>query len=519
MQPGSGDGPSSALSGASSALSGASSAKSGGSSKSAAVGDRTAVSTVPAGTVPAGTVPAGTVPASTVPASTVPASTVAPDCSTPADDGAVPDDGVAPDGDRAAAARRWLSPGHAAVLVVVTALVIGGIFLGRHTLAASFQALTSLDWGWILFAIGCEVVSLVAFGLSRRRLLRADGHRAAFGSVMAVTYASNALSMTVPFAGVQLALVFSYREFRRRGLGSAVTGWALAVSAILSTAALALLLLVGAITGGVSVATALGLAGAAIFLVPSTAVLLALRYQQIRGTLDRILARIITTSHRLFHWPPEGAAGALEDMLDRVARIRLPWWRYAEVFALSVLNWAADCGCLAATIRATGSQVPWHGLLLAYAAGAAVASAGLTPGGFALVEATLTAALVASGLTAPAALASVLAYRLISFWMIMVGGWVLMIALTRGRTGRARPDVFARGQARPRWAVRLASSGDAPARQAPSVSRAAPAAVPEPAIVAAAATGPAAETTPAAGARRSITIPDARTLGNRAAPE
>src|ERR1019366_1138840 len=79
-----------------------------------------------------------------------------------------------------------------------------------------------------------------------------------------------------------------------------------------------------------------------------------------------------------------------------------------------------------------------HGLLLAYAAGAAVGSTGLTPGGFALVEATLTAALVASGLTASTALASVLAYRLISFWMIMIVGWILMIARTRARTGQTR---------------------------------------------------------------------------------
>lgn len=385
-------------------------------------------------------------------------------------------DGAPPDcGDSAMRMRRWLSPGHAAVLAVVSVLVISGIVLGRGTLAESVEAFAALNWGWVLFAIGCEIVSLVAFGLSRRRLLRADGHRAGFGSVMAVTYASNALSMTIPFAGVQLALVFSYREFRRRGLGSAITGWALAVSAILSTAALALMLMVGAIAGGVSVATALGLAGAAIFLVPSTAVLLALRYQQIRGTLDRILARIITVSHHLFRWPPEGAASALEDALDRVARIRLRWPRYAEVFALSVLNWGADCGCLAGTIRATGSQVPWHGLLLAYAAGAAVGSAGLTPGGFALVEATLTAALVASGLTAPAALASVLAYRLVSFWMVMIVGWVLMIALTRARNGRARLYKYAGGPAGPRSAAR-----PEPAAAPAALTAAAPAAAPVP---------------------------------------
>ena len=52
---------------------------------------------------------------------------------------------------------------------------------------------------WFLLAIVCELVSLVAFGLSRRRLLRADGAQARFSSVMAITYAGNALSMSIPF--------------------------------------------------------------------------------------------------------------------------------------------------------------------------------------------------------------------------------------------------------------------------------------------------------------------------------
>jgi uncharacterized membrane protein YbhN (UPF0104 family) len=324
------------------------------------------------------------------------------------------------------------------MIILAAVVVAGGIILARHTLAASLTALSQLSWAWCLAALGFEAVSLATFGLSRRRLLCADGHRAGFGSVMAVTYAGNALQMTIPVAGTQVALLYSYREFRRRGLGSALTGWALAVSAILSTAALALILLAGVITGGISVATAAGLVGAAAFLVPATAMLLGLRYPQVRGALCRIVTRILAFSHRLIRWPPEGAENALHDVLDRVARIRLSWPRYTEVFVLSMLNWAADCGCLASTIRATGSPIPWHGLLLAYAAGVAIACTGFTPGGFALVEAALTAALVASGLTTPAALASVLAYRLISFWMILIGGWILMIALTRARNGPAR---------------------------------------------------------------------------------
>jgi len=87
--------------------------------------------------------------------------------------------------------------------------------------------------------------------------------------------------------------------------------------------------------------------------------------------------------------------------LDRIASIRLPPRDYAAVFGLAVANWAADCGALALAIVATGQPVPWHSLLLAYGAGAAVGSTGLTPGGFGLVELAVAAALTAGGLSGP----------------------------------------------------------------------------------------------------------------------
>jgi putative heme transporter len=252
---------------------------------------------------------------------------------------------------------------------------------------------------------------------------------------MAVTYAGNALSMSLPFAGTQLAAVFTYRQFRRHGVGSAVTGWALAVSAILSTSALALMLVAGALVGGASAATAASFALAAVFVVPAAAVLLALRYQRVRTALHRLIARLVGISQRFFHWP-KFDPNAVEDFLDRVASIKLSWPRYTEVFALAVVNWVADCACLACAILATGSKVPWQGLVLAYGAGAAVGSTGVTPGGFGLVEVTLTAALTAVGLSASRALTAVLAYRLINFWLILIGGWITVIVLTH----RYRPD-------------------------------------------------------------------------------
>ena len=130
--------------------------------------------------------------------------------------------------------------------------------------------------------------------------------------------------------------------------------------------------------------------------------------------------------------------GELAAVLTRLASIKLRWPQYAEVFGLAAVNWLADCACLACAIHATGAPIPWRGLVLAYGAGAAVGSTGVTPGGFGLVEVTLTAALVAAGLTTARALTAVLAYRLINFWLILIGGGMAMILLSRARESRIR---------------------------------------------------------------------------------
>ena len=378
---------------------------------------------------PGGSAPAQTTPAHTAPAHTAPAHTER--------------------------RRRWL---RVAVAVLAAGAMAWVIVANRHTLAESFSSLGQLDFRWFALAIVCEGVSLTAFGLSRRRLLRADGHQASFASVMAITYAGNALSMSVPFAGAQLAAVFSYQQFRRRGLDPALTGWALGISAIASSSALAIILIAGALTGGAPLATLAGLAGAAVFALPAVTVLLALRYPRARAVANKVLAYVIRLAGRVFRKPGIDPA-ALDEFLTRLASISLRWPRYAEVFGLAALNWLADCACLACAIRATGEPIPWRGLVLAYGAGAAAGSTGVTPGGFGLVELALTAALVAAGLTTSRALTAVLAYRLINFWLILLGGGIAMIVLSRARAGRIRrysrpgqdpgaPDGAARGPCR-----------------------------------------------------------------------
>jgi uncharacterized protein (TIRG00374 family) len=324
------------------------------------------------------------------------------------------------------------------VLVLGAAAVI--VVLARHTLAKSLHVLAAASPGWRRLGLAAEAVSLTAFGMSRTLLLRVNEHRIGLGPVMAITYAAHALGLSIPVAGAELDVVYSYHRFRRAGLDAATTSWSMAVSWICSTASLALLLVAGAIAGSTSAASAAGYAGAAVYLVPVVGVLLALRFDRMRALLRTVLEWLAALSKRAFGKPEDGG---VDRFLDEVSSRRLSLPGYARVFGLAFANWAFDCATLALSVRAIGQPVPWDDLLLVYGAGATVASTGLTPGGFALVELTMTAALTASGLHSSAALAAVVAYRFISYWLVLLGGWVAFTVLAhplRRRRSRGSRD-------------------------------------------------------------------------------
>jgi uncharacterized protein (TIRG00374 family) len=318
--------------------------------------------------------------------------------------------------------------------VAVVALVV------RSTLANPLAAMAHLDWPWLPLALVAESGSMATFARSQRRLLKVGGTQVHLGSVLAVTYAGNAISVSLPLVGPEVSSAFTFRQYSRHGIDPAVAAWALAVSGIVSSAAFAVVLAAGAVTSENSTAAMFGLAGAVVSLLPSICVLAALRYRAVRSFLNRLLDRLIATSRRLVRRPGPGAEDFLEHFLDRVASLRLPTFQYAEVFALALWNWVGDGLCLAFAIRATGSNIPWQGLFLAYGAGMTAGSIGLTPGGLGIVEAALSAALVAAGIRGGHAVAAVLVYRLISFWLVMAGGWAVMAVLTRNARITQAPD-------------------------------------------------------------------------------
>jgi uncharacterized protein (TIRG00374 family) len=325
-------------------------------------------------------------------------------------------------------------------LTVAIAVGLFGAFVasGRSSLVDSVATLDHLDWAWLPLAVAAEAASMAAFARTQRRLLRAGGANLHLGSVMAITYAGNAISVSLPLAGPETATGFIYRSYSRLGVDPAVAGWALAMSGGFSALAFALVLAGGALASGSTSGMTLGLVGATISLLLTVTVLTAVRGRGARRRLNWLVAHFIVVSRKLVNRPGPETADALDRFLDRVASLRLPRLQYAEVMVLAVWNWVADCLCLAFSIRAIGVDVPWQGLFLAYSAGMAAASFGLTPGGLGVIEAVLAASLVAVGIKGHSALAAVLVYRLISFWLVMTVGWAVVAILTRARTSVRR---------------------------------------------------------------------------------
>jgi len=129
----------------------------------------------------------------------------------------------------------------------------------------------------------------------------------------------------------------------------------------------------------------------------------------------------------------------IREAIETMAALRVDRFDKIVASVFSVLNWVLDIGCLALSIRAVGLAVPWNDLILAWAAGAGAASFNLTPGGLGVVEPALAAALVAARLPATKAMAAVLLYRFISFWLILAIGWVLYWIVRKRRAVAAVP--------------------------------------------------------------------------------
>jgi uncharacterized membrane protein YbhN (UPF0104 family) len=326
---------------------------------------------------------------------------------------------------------RWWAPAR----IVAEVLIVGGLFgfawFERGTIERSVTFVHRADWRWLVVAGSLELGSLMAFSRTQRIVLRATGVRIRRASMVATTFAGNAISVSVPLIGPGAGTAFTFGRFRRVADDAASAGVALVISGVISTLAWSVMLAAGAAVSGDHAASVGGVIGGAAILVAAIVGALALRRPHVRQISASWVVRLVQLAKRLTGLPVGDPDDLINSGLDRLLTGRMSLGRWTQVVGLSIANWLASVGCLAAAIHAVGAGVPWTKLLLIYCAGVTASSFNLTPGGLGVVEGVLTAGLVAAGMRSDAALGSVLIFRLASFWLVTLVGWTIYLMLRR----------------------------------------------------------------------------------------
>ena len=280
-----------------------------------------------------------------------------------------------------------------------------------------------LHWWWIPVAVAAEGLSFISFTAMEYQLLTTGGGvTPPVFPLFRMTLGSQALNNSLP-AGNAVASVYGFRWFRRFGADDIFAVWAMVGTLIASMVTLSLVA-----TAGLALAAE---EGASLDLIPVLIGVLVLAIAAGALFVDErpLLLALnwgLRTSRSLLGRPRNDTTDLVDRIVRRITSVKLSWRRIVTIVALGAANWLFDCSCFAFMFLAVGAPIPWKGLLLAYGAGQLAAALPITPGGLGAVEGSITIALVAFGGAQVVTVDAVLLYRLISFWLVLVVGWLMV---------------------------------------------------------------------------------------------
>ncbi|QYB02554.1 YbhN family protein [Rhodococcus sp. USK10] len=305
-------------------------------------------------------------------------------------------------------------------------LTVEGIYLWP-TLSDSWKALTEIHWGWVAACIAAQAVSLSGYGAVQQRLLQAGGVVVTQLKSVSVIYASTAMAVSLP-AGQVFSTAFTYKQTRKWGATPIVASWQLAISGVIAAGSLALLGAAGAFAVGTKVSPVT----LALSLVAAFGLFYALRYiSRNPDSIESIGLWVLARYNKFRKNPPQAGAERWREILSQLDSVELRRKDSIITFGWSAVHRLADVACLGFACWAVGAEPSFAGLLIAFAAAKAVASIPLAPGGLGFVDGTLIATLTAAGATASQALAAVFVYRVVSYILVALVGWVVFFILFR----------------------------------------------------------------------------------------
>ena len=306
--------------------------------------------------------------------------------------------------------------------IALGAFILILLFGKRNEFDAALHQVRHLNIVWEGGAFAAEALSIVGYASLQRRVLDWSGSQIKLRSLTMVSLANNAIAYTIP-GEPAVSSAYRYRFFRRHGASAESSAWTILTILIAQAIGMSLLLLGGvliALTGHTS-ADETGLAVTGLFVVVGAGIILVRRDLSLR-----CINLLVRGARRVTGHPRGDVALRIENTLDRMREIPLNRQRTLKLVALATGLWFLDFLCLVCCFGAVHAAIPWHGVLLAYGVAQIAAVLPLVPGGLGIVEGSLAVILVAYGAKKVPALAVVLVYRLLTFWLAVLVGWICL---------------------------------------------------------------------------------------------
>ncbi|MEV6765663.1 lysylphosphatidylglycerol synthase domain-containing protein [Streptomyces sp. NPDC051105] len=288
------------------------------------------------------------------------------------------------------------------ITLVVLAAAGAVVAAHRATLDSGTDRLAAADGEWLVLACLAAVATWVCAAVAQQG---AVVERLPRGRLVAAQFAAGAANHLLP-AGAG-ATVVNLRFLRRCGLSTRRSATALAVKAV-----------VGGIVRCVL--------GVALLVTSPGTVHLSARIPHVLVLLPVAAGAVVlavATSRRL----RRAVSRAFADVRDVHRSRARAWALWGGSVAFALLH----AGVVVAVVHAIGLGLPTSRIVMAYLVASGAAALLPTPGGLGSLDAALAFALTAAGAPGPAAVSTVLGYRLLTGWLPMAPGLLVLALLAR----------------------------------------------------------------------------------------
>jgi undecaprenyl-diphosphatase len=299
-------------------------------------------------------------------------------------------------------------------LVMIAALV-GAFYVLLPQLANvgdSFQALGSANWAWIVAAAALSIVTYVGAAIST---IGSVPDPLPFGPTLQAQMASSFVNRVTPANVGGMALNVRYLQKAGVESSQAVTG--VALNSVVGAVVHVMLLVLFFAWAGRSSSAAFKIPADSKTLV-IIAVVLALAGMVIATRRGR---RLVKTHVVRF----------VKQSIRSLATLARSPSKLAALFGGSAVVTLAYIAALAASVAAFHGDVSFAEIGAVYLGASLLAAVAPTPGGLGALEAAAVAGFTGVGVESGVAVAAVLAYRLVTYWLPIVPGWIAFRLLDR----------------------------------------------------------------------------------------